>query len=75
MCGASASFLALGINFSPDLASPGLRGSPAVHGFWAAAAISAVAYTFVTFLIAVPRLYQAYHSVNRPSDKVSGYHR
>lgn len=75
MCGVSAAFLALGINFSPDLAIPELRSAPAVQGFWAAAAVSAVSYTFVTFLIAVPRLYQAYDSVNRPSDQVSGYHR
>jgi len=75
MCGVSAALLTLGINLSPDLTDEALRGSPAVHGFWAAASIAAVSYTFVTFLIAVPRLYQAYVSVNDPSDEVSGYSR
>lgn len=68
LCAVTAVLLVLGINLSPDSSA-----SPAVCGFWAGSAIAVGTYAVITFLIAVPRLYGAYVSVNNVSGRVSGY--
>lgn len=69
MSGATALWLVLGMNFGANPAD----GS--VSGVFAALASGFAVYVLLVFLIAVPRLYMAYASINKVRDELSGMHR
>lgn len=64
LSGATVAELAIGLNVSHD-------GD--VHGVFAALGMGMAAYVFLTFLLAVPRLYSAYVLVNAVDAQVSGF--
>lgn len=62
----AALFLVLGMNFSADKHG-------AISGLWAALAVVAASHVVLVFLVAVPRLYSAYVTINGVRDELSGY--
>lgn len=64
---AVAVILVIGTNVAPS--------DDPVSGWWAALAISVGYYTALTFVIATPRLYDAYTSRYQVSREISGAHR
>ncbi|KRC50909.1 hypothetical protein ASE16_08090 [Leifsonia sp. Root227] len=62
----AALFLVLGMNFSADKHG-------AISGVWAALAVVAASHVILVFLVAVPRLYSSYVTINGVRDELSGY--
>lgn len=69
MSGATALWLVLGMNFATD------PDGGSVRGLFAALATGFAVYVLLVFLIAVPRLYNAYVNINKVRDELSGTHR
>ncbi len=62
----AAFVLVLAMNFGVDKHG-------AVEGWWAAVAAATSVYTFILFLIALPRLYSAYVRINKVRAALNGY--
>jgi len=64
----TAAVLALGMNFALD-------AEGALTGSWAAVATALAAWVVLVFLVAIPRMYEAYANINKVRDVLSGTHR
>lgn len=69
VAGCATLVLILGMNLGAD------PKTGALTGVWAATASGLMAYEVIIFMIAMPRLYQAYASYSRVRKELSGTHR